>query len=167
MNTNKIVKIAFFSLLLSLTCLYAQAKDGKEDMAFLEKSMLQQVDAYHEQALQAAAENMVYVKTLWQVSNTKTVRRRNVTVTVAWGSPWTVQTLCEGIEKDGKLYVVKSCYYPALEENQTKKKLNTELVRPNLQTVTLADHTRHTNQWIIFSVPEKEKLSWSKLSRGA
>ncbi len=109
----------------------------------------------------------VSVRAKWEMTKLVTVRKRKVSVTVPWGKPWTVETVCEAMHQDGKLYVAKSCYYPATRNDQGRRWLSTSLIEANGHQVSLEEPETKTNDFVAFNVPDNvlpANLSQGRLS---
>ena len=94
------------------------------------------------------------VKTHWKVIPIKVVRKRKVSVNVAWGKAETVQTSCAAIEKNGKIYVIKSCYYPVKRENQEAQWIDSQLLNEN-GNIQLESPKSNREDWVVFDLPEQ------------
>ena len=102
----------------------------------------------------SAPNGLKTVKAKWEVVRTKTFHRRQVSVTTPWGRPKTVETSCRGIEKDNKIYVASSCYYPVQKQNQEIKWLGSQLI-DNQKNINLKTPDLITSDWVAFELPER------------
>lgn len=130
----------------------AFADNLSEQLEPISREISIQVEKYKTELVHGQQEGMVQVHTFWSVRNTRTARQRRVSVTVVWGDPWTIETSCEAIEKEDRLYVAKSCYYPNVDKNQIRKKLNTKIIWPNQRVLILDKPEINTQNWVVLTL---------------
>ena len=153
MISNKMFNILAAGTLFLSSVLCAQAADNvsvktQQIMRQLEKQMARA-------SLDRNADAVVFpmVQTRWKVVKTKTFSRRKVSVTMEWGKAQEVETVCSGIEKDGKLYVPQSCYYPPRKSQQNIQWLGNTLLADGAVT-QLAQAQDMQNGWVRFILSE-------------
>ena len=91
------------------------------------------------------------VKAYWDVVHTKTFRRRKVSVKIPYGKPKRVETSCHGIEKEDKVYVAASCYYPERKENQEVTWKGSQLVE-STRNIQLEKPEFVARDWVVFDL---------------
>ena len=153
MSARKSIQLILAAVLVVLSALCAQANNMSDENAQLQRTLQRKALQLY-QTYMSQSQQLPTVRALWQLSNTKTFSRRKVAVRIAWGKSWQVQTACQGIEKNGKLYVASSCYYPFKKEKQDVKWLGTK-VWVNGTELKLDEPAKTDSGWVVFDVSDR------------
>lgn len=102
--------------------------------------------------------NKHFVKTTWQLYDTKTASRRKVRVTVNWGKPQSIKTVCEALVLKGQLYVSAACYYPKKAENQNRVLVTNKLMS-GADEIALQQPVQYRSGFVIFQLPAESSAA--------
>ena len=152
MNQNSNLKYLFFGLLMLGGFLTAAAAEPE---TLLSNKLARAVERKVVQAarLSAASQGEFrWVKAHWEMVLTKTFRRRKVSVRMPWGPVRRVETVCKALEREGKLYLTKSCYYPAEKNDYEIKWLGAYFLSGNGE-IALNEPETSQEDWVIFALP--------------
>lgn len=155
---NKWMKLLAAALLIQAGSLTVFASDMSQTR--VEKAMRTLEQKIVQTKLSAAASSdkapVQWIKAQWEVVRTKTFSRRKVSVTTPWGKPHLTETSCRAVNKDNKIYVPASCYYPTREKNREVKWLASQLITPR-GDIALAEPDLAANDWVVFDWPIAEQ----------
>ena len=124
-----------------------QKNPARRIVSALEQKTLQ---AVRRRSIEAAS--LQTVQADWEIVSTKTASHRRVSITVDWGRTQRIQTVCRGLVHTGKIYVAKSCYYPAKKANQEAKWVGSQLVN-TIKNITLEQPKTVEQDWVVFEFP--------------
>lgn len=154
MNKNKHLT---FILAAVMTLCFVPCAQASANQAYVSNKVMRALEQKILEAGRSSAlgqTGLKTVKTHWKVIPTKVFRKRKVSVNIAWGKAETVQTSCAAIEKNGKIYVIKSCYYPVEKQNQEAQWLGSELLTEE-GNIRLENPKSVREDWVVFELPKQ------------